>query len=208
MNQAGKYPRDTPRFNKEIASMTDQSGGQAQFPTYRIRTHTDISQTSARNHNLRQTKISKVPRRPTYSPPPRLNPHHHHLISSQPGIQIPPQSAPPCSGSQLSLGLSMQVNPSSHWIAAMPPHMRGTTQISRQPFGMAMHVWPVGQDLVQGHFAASAVAARSMKEVEMAIEIKVESSFFIFRCLMECCYLCRYLGKEVKRGGYVCFFAI
>jgi len=76
----------------------------------------------------------------------------------------------------------MQVNPSSHWMAAMPPHMRGTTQISLQPLGMAMHVWPVGQDLVQGHFAAAAVdvSARSMKEVEMAIEIMVESSFFIF----------------------------
>ena len=77
------------------------------------------------------------------SPPIRLS-----------GIQIPPQSVPPFSGSQLSSGLSMHLNPSSQSMVAIPLHILGTTQISWHPFGRGIHTWPSGHDFVQLHFPA------------------------------------------------------
>ena len=40
-------------------------------------------------------------------------------------------------------------------MAAIPPQNLGTTQISWQPLGKAMHTWLSGQDFVQLHFASS-----------------------------------------------------
>lgn len=40
-------------------------------------------------------------------------------------------------------------------MAAIPPHILGRTQISRQPLGSEMQTWPVGHTVVQaGHFPA------------------------------------------------------
>jgi hypothetical protein len=44
---------------------------------------------------------------------------------SSDGTQMPPQSAPPRAGSQLSLGLSMHEVPAAQGIPAMPPQVLG-----------------------------------------------------------------------------------
>src|SRR5258706_3785262 len=65
---------------------------------------------------------------------------------------MPPQSAPPCAGSQLSLGLSMQVNPLEQVKPAMPPQKSpGLLGAFTQLQSYSLHTYPAE------HFASVAL---------------------------------------------------